>query len=271
MSRKVANILEKLINGFGILQSKRQRQRTISRLVEKLTNDDLAVIETSLGRLKVNKNRSPHVASAAYHFFKDEPETLEWIGTMKSGDIFYDVGAASGIYSLYACLKPEIEVFSFEPNALSFGLLIENIKTNNFKNIKAFCLALSDTNEQTHLSMKNFSAGAGGNSLDQVACVLSNDQEIEFKQPIFSYSLDHLISEFDLPRPTYLKIDVDGLEPLVLKGAVSTLTNVDTILIEIEKNVLNLHKKNLINFLGSLGFYCQDEINEKKRNYIFRK
>ena len=67
------------------------------------------------------------------------------------------------------------------------------------------------------------------------------------------------------------KIDVDGLEPLVLKGAVSTLTNVDTILIEIEKNVLNLHRKDLINFLGSLGFYCQDEINEKKRNYIFRK
>ena len=148
----------------------------------------MTVIETSLGVLKVNKSRSPHVASAAYHFFKDEPETLEWIETMRPGDIFYDVGAASGIYSLYTCLKPQIEVISIEPNALSFALLIENIKTNNFRNIKAFCLALSDVNKYTSLTMENFSAGAGGNSLSQMD-VTSNI----FHQPILTYKLDHLI------------------------------------------------------------------------------
>ena len=266
MSRKIANIIEKLINVFGVVQSKRQRQRTISRLVEKLTQDDLAVIETPLGVLKVNKSRSPHVASAAYHFFKDEPETLEWIETMRPGDIFYDVGAASGIYSLYACLKSEIEVISIEPNALSFALLIENIKTNNFRNIKAFCLALSDDTKSTSLTMENFSAGAGGNSLSQMD-VTSNI----FHQPILTYKLDHLISEFGLPKPNYLKIDVDGLEPLVLKGATSTMRNVETLLIEIEKEVLSSHKKELISFLDSLNFRCEDEINDKKRNYIFKK
>ena len=101
MSRKIASIIEKLVNVLGLVQSKRQKQRTISRLVEKLTKDNLAVIDAPLGVLKVNKSRSPHVASAAYHFFKDEPETLEWIETMEPGNIFYDVGAASGIYSLY--------------------------------------------------------------------------------------------------------------------------------------------------------------------------
>ena len=266
MSRKVANIIEKIINIFGVLQSKRQRQRTVSRLVEKLTRDDLAVIETPLGVMKVNKSRSPHVASAAYHFFKDEPETLAWIEAMKPEDTFYDVGAASGIYSLYACLKPKIKVFSFEPNALSFGLLIENIKTNNFKNIRAYCLALSDVNKPTYLAMENFSAGAGGNSLRQVD-VGSND----FQQPILTYTLDHLISEFDFPKPNHVKIDVDGLEPLVLKGAASTMRNVETLLIEIEKEVLSSHKKELVNFLKLLNFHCEDEINDKKRNYIFRK
>ena len=69
LSRKVANILEKLIN--FLVPCKASVDSVRSRLVEKLTNDDLAIIETSLGRLKVNKNRSPHVASAAV-FFKDE-------------------------------------------------------------------------------------------------------------------------------------------------------------------------------------------------------
>ncbi len=266
MSRKIASIIEKLVNVLGLVQSKRQKQRTISRLVEKLTKDNLAVIDAPLGVLKVNKSRSPHVASAAYHFFKDEPETLEWIETMEPGNIFYDVGAASGIYSLYACLKPEIEVVSIEPNALSFSLLIENIKTNNFRNIRAFCLALSDVNKSTHLAMENFSAGAGGNSLSQTD-VFSKG----FHQPILTYRLDHLISEFALPKPNYLKIDVDGLEPLVLRGAVSSLKNVETLLIEIEKEVLSSHKEELITFLSSLNFQCEDEINDKKRNYIFKK
>ena len=80
-----------------------------------------------------------------------------------------------------------------------------------------------------------------------------------------------MISEFGLPKPNYLKIDVDGLEPLVLKGATSTMRNVETLLIEIEKEVLSSHKKELISFLDSLNFRCEDEINDKKRNYIFKK
>ena len=73
---------------------------------------------------------------------------------MKSGDVFYDIGAASGVYSLYAALDPDIEVFSFEPNALSFSLLMENIKTNRLGNIRAYCLALSDSNKQTFYLLK---------------------------------------------------------------------------------------------------------------------
>ena len=271
MSRKVANFLESLIDLTGLILSKRQKQRTVSRLVDKLTKDNLAEIETERGILRINKNRSPYVASAAYHFFRDEPETLEWIRTMKSGDVFYDIGAASGVYSLYAALDPDIEVFSFEPNALSFSLLMENIKTNRLGNIRAYCLALSDSNKQTFLEMANFSAGAGGNTLNEVSSGHSDLQKGYFKQPILTYTIDRLISDFALPRPNHLKIDVDGIEPLVLKGALDTLLGVDSVLIEIENEVLSLHKDNLIELLTSLGFHCKDKIDKNKRNYIFRK
>lgn len=243
----------------------------MSRLVERLTKNNLAIINTKRGTLKINKNRSPYVASAAHHFFKDEPETLEWIETLGAGGVFYDIGAATGIYSLYASLDASAQVLSFEPNALSFALLIENIETNKLKNIRAYCLALSNVNRATFLETINFAAGAGGNSLSQSNINLINKVENHFNQSILSYTLDKLVSDFSFPQPNYIKIDVDGVEPLVLQGAISTLKNADSVLIEIENEVLNLHKTSLIKLLNSLDFHCQDEINEKKRNYIFRK
>jgi hypothetical protein len=44
-------------------------------------------------------------------------------------------------------------------------------------------------------------------------------------QPVLSYRLDDLIEVFDLPLPTHIKVDVDGLEAAVIEGASRTVRN----------------------------------------------
>ena len=63
--------------------------------------------------------------------FSKEPETIEWIDGFKDGDVFWDVGANIGVYSLYASIGRRIEVLAFEPSASNYLLLNRNIEYNH--------------------------------------------------------------------------------------------------------------------------------------------
>jgi hypothetical protein len=65
-------------------------------------------------------------------------------------------------------------------------------------------------------------------------------------------SLDSLSELLGLPIPTYIKIDVDGLESVILAGAQKSLINVREILIEVDKrNVSQIAEvKGILNTLG---------------------
>ncbi len=63
-------------------------------------------------------------------FFTKEPETVQWIETfINDHDIFYDIGANIGIYSIYSgIIHPNLRVFSFEPFRRNFIRLLQNIE-----------------------------------------------------------------------------------------------------------------------------------------------
>ena len=52
-----------------------------------------------------------------------EPETIAWIDGFNEGDVFYDIGANIGVYSLYAAFKKKTQVFAFEPSPFNFATL----------------------------------------------------------------------------------------------------------------------------------------------------
>ena len=66
---------------------------------------------------------------------------------LKSNDIFFDIGAHIGYYSLILSnyLKNGM-IYSFEPNSLNYKLLEENVKSNGLKNVITENLAVSDFN-----------------------------------------------------------------------------------------------------------------------------
>ena len=217
------------------------------------------------------------------HSCAKEPETVEWIRAFfKEGDVFYDIGANIGAYSLVASklFKGNIRVYAFEPAYMNFGQLCTNIALNHCQDsITPFQIALSD---RTNIDILNYSSMASGGALHSVG------EPVDFKgdtflpalrQPVLSFRMDDLINQFCLPLPTHIKIDVDGTEFKILAGATETLTSprLNTVIMEINGNsqeaskIVELFKQKGLQ-LGSVHKYQgADNRFATVSNYIFQR
>ena len=63
-----------------------------------------------------------------------EPETISWINKFPSNQVFFDVGANIGVYSVYAASIKNAQVIAFEPSFLNLELLYRNIQSNHLEN-----------------------------------------------------------------------------------------------------------------------------------------
>lgn len=176
-----------------------------------------------------------YVPWRAKRLLSKEPETIEWIDGMGAEDVLWDVGANIGVYSLYAGLRPGLRVVAFEPVANSYFVLNRNIGLNDMHGrIDAYCLGVSDTKGTSRMYLRIPEAGSSGHALD-ASVNAQGDFKPSDSQAVLSYSIDDLVAEFDLPFPSHIKVDVDGLEEKIIMGARRTLanTNLKSILVEI--------------------------------------
>lgn len=236
MSRSLSRFLVATIKALTGPLSQRQGQRTIARVIDGLGQNSLGIINTDHGDIKLFGLKSAYVASAIERFHTDEPETIAFIDSIQEGETLWDIGANIGVYSLYAALKPGVKILAFEPSGFNFGLLVEHIALNQQdKKIEPYCIALGERTELGKLNMTNIEQGHAGNSLGD-----NNNQnrkkESSFIQAIPAFSIDDFIQQFKLNKPDHIKLDVDGIEPEILKGAENTLPLIKSILIEVEGN-----------------------------------
>jgi FkbM family methyltransferase len=94
-------------------------------------------------------------------------------------------------------------------------------------------VALSDTTAAIQLSLSALAPQSGMNSVGGAPDQFGKVQSV-FNQGALAYRLDDLIATFALAPPTHLKIDVDGIEGLILRGAPLTLKGVKSAVIEVE-------------------------------------
>lgn len=127
--------------------------------------------------------------------------------TVTEGTCVYDIGAHVGFYTLLASVLvgPGGHVFAFEPSPSNVAYLKKHLQMNKVANVKTFDVAVSDHEGEemfefaAHSSMGRLSASG---SL-AVRCV----------------SLDALYARAELHPPNFVKIDVEGAELGVLRGA----------------------------------------------------
>jgi len=154
--------------------------------------------------------------------FIKEPGTCDWImKEVRPGEIFYDIGANIGVYTVLAarCAGENGRVFAFEPHCPSFSRLLDNIRVNNLEHIVTPCnFALHD---QQGFFPFNYFSGEAASSHSQIGSA-SGDSELEFQPEIselkYSASIDSLIATKEFPPPHHIKIDVDGNEFAILRG-----------------------------------------------------
>jgi FkbM family methyltransferase len=182
------------------------------------------VVVTQRGRFVLNVSNVIELWRAETVLTK-EPETIAWLDATISGDsVLYDIGANVGVYSLYAAhLANSVRVIAFEPEPLNFAALNGNIHANAAlaKRILAYPIALHESFAISRFFTSTFATGKAENWSER-----DNPDQTFATHAVgcVSQSLDEVVrAGASLPPPTHLKIDVDGPELSILRGAQACL------------------------------------------------
>jgi FkbM family methyltransferase len=187
-------------------------------------------------------------------FFTKEPETIEWIDGFEKQEVMFDIGGNIGLYSIYAA-KRGIRVISFEPESQNYALLNKNVFLNKCgDNVMCLNSALADKDSLGYLYTPAFRTGGAINCFGGTKDWNNTEFSPDFKQGVLSYSLDSFIERHPGYFPSRIKIDVDGIEPKIIRGAVKALGDrrLKSILIEINES-LKEHL-DIIQTIKSYGF-----------------
>lgn len=204
-----------------------------------------------------------------------EPDTIEWIDSFNKKDVFWDIGANVGCYTLYAGVARNIKTYAFEPSPSNFPLLAKNIELNGGgETISAFGIALSDKTQIAALNMTTTEVAGAHSSFGENRNQFGETFEAVHKHTMIGYSIDDFMKQFKCDIPNHIKIDVDGIEDLIITGAKKTLTNkkVKSVLIELNSTP-NKYDKKVIAGLKEAGLSVSQkrECSDGIANYIFTR
>jgi FkbM family methyltransferase len=139
--------------------------------------------------------------------------------------VVLDIGANLGVFTIpLAKTFPHIKFNAYEPQRVIYYQLCGNIIINSLHNVYAYEYAISDREEEVEIQLPNYmtEGNIGAFSIDpevrEKAYEASTKGEVEF---MISTYLDAL----NIENIRLIKIDVEGLEMAVIRGAVQTLTN----------------------------------------------
>jgi FkbM family methyltransferase len=168
-----------------------------------------------------------------------EPQVWKELSKIR-GNLFADVGAASGMYSVRLSSHFR-RVYAFEPNPNVLPVLRRRIEDKSKRNITVFPMALSDANGQAEFYL-DAHEGFGGSADTLLKIFKYNPGPDPYRGPAYTYTGKKSVT---VPVATYdskiegqaalVKIDVEGAEFQVLKGAEKALREgrVKSIMVEL--------------------------------------
>jgi len=194
-------------------------------------------------------------------FSTKEPETLEWIDSMPEGSVVWDIGANVGIYSCYAAKHRNCRVFAFEPSVFNLELLARNIFLNELtERVTIVPLPLSDELSLNALNMTSTVWGAAMSTFGQSYGHDGETMQKVFVIPTIGLSMVDAVGLLRISQPDYIKMDVDGIEHLILKGGISVLSKTKSVLIEINDK-FNTQAKEADLYLREAGFTLKEKLH----------
>jgi FkbM family methyltransferase len=157
------------------------------------------------------------IAKLIYAFREHyEPELVYLQQVLSPGGTFVDAGACYGVYTLAAStiVGTQGRVIAFEPAARAFQVLQRNLELNGVTNVLAYPAALTERQGKAWLYRH---PNVGCDSLGR------DSSFTEMGEEVAAISLDDVLRRLAVGRVDVMKLDVQGAEELLLRGALATL------------------------------------------------
>lgn len=220
MQKLIEGLIYQCAQRMPLAMLKRLHKPRFGRAGRKLVRLGLAnrdvILPTGSGKgLRFNAaNANPSAALGAYEL----PVQQAIAQHLKPGDVFYDIGANVGFFTVLGAqlVGNEGAVYAFEPDQNNAQAIRHNVTLNGFSQVDVVQKAVSQTDGSGTLLLTDY---AGGHTLSSV----ERPPQVRAEISVDLVSIDTLISQGDLKPPALVKIDVEGAEIEVLKGMQQTL------------------------------------------------
>jgi len=184
----------------------------------------------------------------------------------KNAPVVFDLGANCGFFSLRTLdFFPKAKIYAFEPQIKVNRRFKETIKANNLEDrivLHEFAVAESNSTSTFYENRSPISASLLKEKVSR--------RTVRKQYPVEIISLNWFIEEFNAPYPDIMKVDVEGSELEVLKGASGFLKDVSILLIEVHPPICTA--KQIEDFLKHFAFErckCLERLQNKKQDLVY--
>lgn len=203
-----------------------------------------SVVTVASGHLAGCKwQRSHRYVSGYWLGIYERPIQECLVRELRPGDIFYDIGANAGFFTLLGakCVGPRGQVFSFEPLPENIRSVRTQLELNEAAHCTVVEAAVSDRDGTMQLC----------EGRDTSTARLAAARETAAGLPVRTVTLDHFIDA--APPPNFVKMDIEGSELAALHGAARLLGGQapPTMLIEFHSERL---RNDGCSFLSGFGY-----------------
>jgi len=190
-----------------------------------------------------------------------EPEDRKLIkSNLSHGDIFIDIGANEGFYTVIgAKAVSELgKVIAVEPQTRLMSILSKNVELNDLHNVTLINSAISDGQIGELEIYLSPSTNTGASSI-------TNKYFISNKQAVVAQSLESIFDEYEITTADFVKVDVEGFEAEVIRGAANLLADhrIQRLYVDFHASILqkrNIDAHELHDLIISYGYITVDRI-----------
>ena len=208
-----------------------------------------------------------------YLFKTKEAEVRKYINNyLNNGDVFFDIGANIGVFSIYAGKRHDkLEIYSFEPEYSNLHYLKENVVKNDLMDrINIYSVAVSDQDAISMLNIQDLTPGAAVHTESKEDIELTDEgYKVIWREGIATITLDRFCTDQNV-IPNAIKIDTDGNEAKILSGATKVLNNSKLRSIVLELPPDPESSRLCVEMLESSGFKLKWS-RDDTRNQIWQK
>jgi len=143
---------------------------------------------------------------------------------LNPGMIFFDVGANAGLFALLAAKKIGAKnVFAFEPCSATCNLLRQNLRLNGLSDVTVTQAAVGESVSEGILQVN----ARGRDGLNTLGQPVHPSSVVVGQQQVRITTIDAFMAEHQVPRVDVMKVDIEGAELMLFRGARELLRRAD--------------------------------------------